>query len=269
VTVGILVAEPRRGERAFDPRDREVLGDIARQAGAAVHAESLTADLLDSRHRLVSAREEERRRLRRDLHDGLGPALAGHLLRLDVLAARLGPDPAAAAEIDTLRAELRATMSDVRHLVEGLRPPALDDLGLAGALDQVTRRLTSGTATTVTLDCASLPPLSAATEVAAFRIVTEAVTNVTKHAGAMCCRVSLHVVDGWLRICIEDDGHGLTIQPVDTGNGLQTMRERAEELRGRLRVTSSPTGMRVTADLPAPPTVPAVPREPAARSVTP
>jgi two-component system NarL family sensor kinase len=86
--IGTLVAQPRRGEQAFDPRDRAVLGDIARQAGAAVHAEALTVDLLESRHRLVSAREEERRRLRRDLHDGLGPLLAGAGLNLDAARAQ-------------------------------------------------------------------------------------------------------------------------------------------------------------------------------------
>jgi signal transduction histidine kinase len=247
-------------------RDRRLLDDLAGHLGGVLHAHRLTADLQRARERLVLAREEERRRLRRDLHDGLGPALAGHLLRLDVLAARVGPDSVAADEIDTLRTELRATISDVRRLVEGLRPPALDDLGLVGAIEQVTRRLTSGTSTAVSLDCAPLPPLSAATEVAAFRIVTEAVTNVTKHAAATCCRVSLRVSDGWLRVCVEDDGHGLVGSP-DGGNGLQTMRERAAELRGRLRVTSSPDGVQVTAELPAPATAPASRRERVARSV--
>jgi signal transduction histidine kinase len=87
--VGTLVAAPRRGESTLDPRDGAVLADLARQAGAAVHAEALTADLVASRQRIVEAREEERRRLRRDLHDGLGPLLTSVGLNLDAARSRL------------------------------------------------------------------------------------------------------------------------------------------------------------------------------------
>jgi signal transduction histidine kinase len=236
-------------------RDRQLLDDLAGHLGGVLAAQQLTTDLTIARERLVLAREEERRRLRRDLHDGLGPALAGHLLRLDVIAARVAGNGETAADVDSLREDLRATVADVRRVVEGLRPPALDELGLCGAIQQVTQRLSSGTPTTVVVEADGLPPLPAAVEVAAFRIVTEAVTNVVRHAGATTCRAVLSSAHGRLRIDVTDDGRGFARdgQP-PAGHGLQTMRERAEELRGRLWVSSAEgAGLSLSAELPLPP----------------
>lgn len=234
-------------------RDRRLLEDLAGQLGGLLHAHRLTGDLRQALERLVLAREEERRRLRRDLHDGLGPALAGHLLRLEVLAGTVGPDSPAAAEVAALREDLRATVLEVRRVVEGLRPPALDELGLAGALRQALQRLTVSTPVIVMLQIGDLPPLSAAMEVAAFRIVTEAVTNVVRHGAATNCHVEIDVTDGQLRIVVRDDGQGLDSAYLPPGgHGLQTMRERAEELRGRLQLTSA-AGTTVQADLPLAP----------------
>ena len=142
VTVGVLVAKPRRGEQAFDPRDRAVLADIARQSGAAVHAEALTADLLESRQRLVSAREEERRRLRRDLHDGLGPLLTSVGLNIDAARAQADCAPRRPSEqnpdlgllLSRAKDGTAQAMADLRGIVYGLRPSSLDDLGLVGAI---------------------------------------------------------------------------------------------------------------------------------------
>jgi signal transduction histidine kinase len=235
-------------------RDRQLLDNLAGHLGGVLHAHALTAELQQARERLVLAREEERRRLRRDLHDGLGPALAGHLLRLDVIAARVGGGSAAAAEIDNLRDDVRTTVSEVRRVVEGLRPPALDELGLVGALEQATARLAGGTSLVVDVEAGDLPELSAALEVAAYRIVTEAVTNVVKHAQASRCVVALTADHGMLRITVTDDGVGLPHRRSRaSGHGLHTMRERAEELRGRLRVTPASPGTSVVAELPVPP----------------
>lgn len=243
--------------RAPDPplraRDRRLLDDLAGHLGGVLHAHQLTLDLQRALERQVLSREEERRRLRRDLHDGLGPALAGHLLRLDLVAAKVGRTSPAAQEIDELREELRGTVTEVRRVVEGLRPPALDELGLAGALTQVLQRLAAGNVVQVDLHVGDLPQLSAAAEVAAFRIVTEAVTNVIRHANARTCRVSIDASDGVLRTTITDDGTGISDAAASSGNGLQTMRERADELRGRLRVSSA-FGTTVTAELPLFPT---------------
>ena len=235
-------------------RDRQLLEDLAGHLGGVLHAHELTLDLQRTRERLVLAREEERRRLRRDLHDGLGPALAGHLLRLDLLANQVANDPLAAVQVDTLRDEVRTTMSDVRRVVEGLRPPALDELGLRGSIEQVAQRLTAGSTTTVVVDADDLPSLPAAVEVAVFRIATEAVTNVVRHAQAQQCHVQVAAVDGRVVVRIDDDGTGLHSNGrPPTGHGLQTMRERAEELRGRLHVSSGPDGgTSVRAEIPLP-----------------
>jgi signal transduction histidine kinase len=212
----------------------------------------LTRDLQQTLERLVVAREEERRRLRRDLHDGLGPALAGHLLRLDVIAAKLDPDGPAAADVKTLSDELRGTVLEVRRVVEGLRPPSLDELGLAGALAQTTRRLVAGTDIDLELHVADLPTLPAAVEVAAYRIVTEAVTNVVRHADATRCRIEVDADPSRLRLSVTDDGHGFEqVDGTAGGHGLHTMRERAEELRGTLRLVSGDGGA-VVAELPLP-----------------
>jgi signal transduction histidine kinase len=234
-------------------RDRRLLDDLAGHLGGVLHARHLTSDLQTALERLVVAREEERRRLRRDLHDGLGPALAGHLLRLDVIAGKVSPGSPAATDIDALRDELRVTVLEVRRVVEGLRPPALDELGLAGALQQVTLRLTAGTAIEVDIQVDDLPPLPAATEVAAFRIVTEAVTNTVRHSHATTCHAAINAVNGHLRIEVTDDGQGLPSEPsAPTGHGLHTMRERAEELGGYLHVTTR-DGVTITAELPLSP----------------
>ena len=239
--------EPATGLR---PTDRRLLEDLAVHLGSVLHDHRLTEELQRALERVVLAREEERRRLRRDLHDGLGPALAGHLLRLDVISREVGPASPAGRLVDSLREELRATVLDVRRVVEGLRPPALDELGLAGAVEQSVHRLTSGSGLRVDVAVATLPPLPAAAEVAAFRIVTEAVTNVVRHARATWCRVTLEPAPGLLRLEVTDDGVGIG-SPHSAGNGLHTMRERAEEMLGTLTVGSGP-GTRIVAELPVP-----------------
>jgi signal transduction histidine kinase len=220
-------------------RDRQLLDDLAGHLAGVLHAYALTAQLQLTRERLVLAREEERRRLRRDLHDGLGPSLAGHLLRLDVVAAKVAGQPAVTADLDSLRDELRATMLDVRRVVEGLRPPALDELGLRGAVEQAVSRLT-GSASLRTEVTVSVPDrLPAAVEVAAYRIVTEAVTNVVRHASASSCRVDIVAAGSCLSVDVADDGRGLDPTSAYVGHGLATMRERAEELGGTLSIRSA------------------------------
>jgi signal transduction histidine kinase len=258
-TVGVLVAEPRRGEQAFDPRDRLVLGDIAHQAGAAVHAEALTADLLDSRQRLVSAREEERRRLRRDLHDGLGPLLTSVGLNIDATRAYAGRSLERPGEenqdLDLLLSRAKdataQAIADLRGIVYGLRPSSLDDLGLGGAIAAHIRRLGEGNGAQVTLDASQLTDLPAAVEVAAFRVAVEAVNNAVRHSGARNCRVTLQIdTPARLLVEIRDDGTGAGLwQP---GTGMLAMRERAAELGGTLTAGPGPAGGTVRACFPLP-----------------
>jgi signal transduction histidine kinase len=249
--VGRLVVEGR-DRRAVDSRDLRLLDELARPAGAAVSAAALADALSESRTRLVQAREEERRRLRRDLHDGVGPTLAGVALGLDLVAARIGDDPAAArAMLAELKGETAAAVDDVRRLVSDLRPPALDELGLVRALRQQTDRLalrSPGLDIRVDSDPA-LPQLSAAIEVAAYRIAVEAVTNSVRHAGAQTCHVQV-AADGALRLEVVDDGSGID-EDAPPGVGMAAMRERAAEVGGSCTVAPADgRGTRVLAVLP-------------------
>jgi signal transduction histidine kinase len=240
--------------------------DLARQLGGALHARLLRQDLQRARERLVLAREEERRRLRRDLHDGIGPALAGLTLKTETARALLPPGTdGASRQLHGLSEEIRRTVVDVRRLVEGLRPPALDELGLAGACAQAVERLTAGADLAASVHASGdLPALPAAVEVAAYRIVVEAVTNIVRHASARRCDVSLVYAPAGLAVTVTDDGTGL-LTPGDHGNGLAIMRERAEELGGAVTVSDASPGVTVEARLPAVtasaqvPSAPAVP----------
>jgi signal transduction histidine kinase len=223
----------RRGQRAL-------LDDLAGQIGGVLHSAGLLADLRDAQERLVLAHEEERRRLRRDLHDGLGPALAGLTLQVDTVRNVLAAGGDADEALLRLRAGVATTVRDVRRIVEGLRPPALDELGLAGALRQLTERTVAGSGVGVELAVPEdLPVLAAAVEVAAYRVAQEAVTNAVRHSRASCLRVSLAVQPGTLRLQVADDGVG-GAGPRPGGLGLTTMYERAAELGGRLEVRSAP-----------------------------
>ena len=239
--------------------DRAVLADLAAQLAILMHARALTMDLRIARERLVLSREEERRRLRRDLHDGLGAALAGLMLKVENVRALMRDDPnAAERDMLAVRQDIASTVGDVRTLVEGLRPPAIDELGLPAALTQAVRRLTAHRSAQVSIDCPeSLGAVPAAVEVAIYRIVGEAVTNAIKHAHAAACRVTIARSAGFLTAEIVDTGPGLAGSTIaDTasvgGNGLVTMRERAEELGGTLTLSSGPTGVSVRVSLPVP-----------------
>ncbi len=249
--IGRLIVAPRGPGDPLSPSDLRLLDDLGRQVGVAAHAALLTEDLRASRERLVAAREEERRRLRRDLHDGLGPALAAIGMRAGAAETRLADDAEAAARLlAELQAEVATAVGDVRRLVDGLRPPAIDEVGLVGALRLAADRLDSPGAPT--LDVAAdgpLPELPAAVEVAAYRIGTEAMTNAVRHAGAARC--SLRLRGGAdLTLVVEDDGRGLGADR-GTGVGLSSMHERAAELGGEFRLEPRPGGgTRVIARLP-------------------
>ncbi|MFC2176815.1 histidine kinase [Actinomycetota bacterium] len=251
VVEGELVASPRRGEEEFDQRDRQLLADLARHTGAAVHAEALTADLLASRQRLVTTREEERRRLRRDLHDGLGPVLTAIGLNLDAARSQLRTAPEAAGHyLDDAKAAATQAIDDIRRLVYGLRPPALDNLGLIGAIRLHTDRLRTER-TRVDVFAEELPTLPAAVEVAAYRTAIEAVTNAIRHGGAKICTVSLHTAPGEFVVDIQDDGS--STGPWVPGVGLTSIREQSDELGGSVKAGPiDSVGARLTARFPLP-----------------
>lgn len=236
--------------------DRLLIDDLARLAAVTAHSIRLAGDLQRSRRRLVVAREEERSRLRRDLHDGLGPTLAGVAFQLAGVDAHTEP-AAVDARVAKLRAEIQMAIAEVRRLVDDLRPPALDELGLAGAIERHAALFQGGPkdgsgspslAVTIQVadDLQAPPP---AVEVAAYRIVTEALTNVARHARATSCTVRIWV-DRGLHLEVADNGRGIP-DDRNPGVGLRSMRERASEVGGDFVVdSSSDAGTRLRARLP-------------------
>lgn len=253
-TVGRLLLGFRAPDEAFSAADRRLLDDLAHHVGVAVHGVRVMADLQRSRERLVLAREEERRRIRQDLHDELAPTLAALGLTAATVGELIPCDPTRATIVNTkLQAALRATVADVRRLVYDLRPPALDELGLVAALRERAEQYNGGSLPGFTISVeapASLPPLPAAVEVAAYRIVQEALTNVVRHARARTCTVGLATFGEKLEVEVIDDGVGLPASP-HLGIGIRSMQERAAELSGSCTVERlSPVGTRISVRLP-------------------
>jgi len=230
------------------PADLELVSSLAGEIGPAVQAVRLHQDLLRSRAEVVALREDERRRLRRDLHDGLGPTLAAIGLKAGLAAREVPPDSAARALLGEIDTEVKASIGDIRRLVEALRPPALDELGLLGAV----RSRAAALAGDVTIEVSGSEPaaaLPAAIETAAYRIVVEAMTNAVRHSGAAHCGVLIMVDDDAVEVVVRDDGHGL-VADRKPGVGLRSMQERAAEVGGTLSVTSAAEGTVIAARLP-------------------
>lgn len=230
--VGLLEVTPRREGEGFTREERRVLDEVASQAAMMAYSAMLVADVESSRARIVRATEEERRRLRNDLHDGVGPSLAGIALQIDALASRLDRDGAqgASEQARDIRDRVRTTVADVRAVSHGLRPPILDQIGLGEAL----RQLVSGLGVIEgQAQVDDLGGLSAAAEVATYAIASEAVANAVRHSAA-----------SRIRLDVERDVHDLTLQVIDNGRGmpsrvqpgvgLLSMRQRAAEVGGRL-----------------------------------
>ncbi len=250
--VGEVVVGLRAGDFSLSTADEDVLRIVAPLLAQTLRAQAMSRDLQRSREAVVTAVEEERRRLRRDLHDGLGPTLSGVAFATDAARNQLRTDPARADELlAVLRADTASAITEIRRLVEGLRPPALDELGLVGAIRQHVATLHSATGAPlpVTVEVpADLPPLPAATEVAAYRIVVEALTNVARHARASSAVVELAIRDGHLVLAVEDDG-GPT-GPWTPGVGIASMRERSLQVGGALHTSSGSRGGLVEATIP-------------------
>lgn len=254
---GTLVVGQRSPGEKYSSIDVRLLEDLARQSGIAVHASQetlrtrqLAADLQRVRERLVTSRVEERQRIRRDLHDSLGPALGSQALTIDVARSLLESDPEAADRILVdLKKHSKETLTLVRMLARELRPPVLDELGLEAALRWIQDTNVSEDLE-IEMDLPEFPVLPAAVEVATFRIVEEAITNVARHSGATRCKVSVGFMNGKLGLRVCDDGKGIALGS-EPGVGTTSMRERAEELGGSMAVRSSPgEGTAVEAFLP-------------------
>jgi signal transduction histidine kinase len=248
---GELVIGLRAADLRLSPGDEHVLRLVAPLLAQTVRANALAGEVQRSREATITAVEEERRRLRRDLHDELGPRLSGIAFTADAARNSLRSDPAGAqALLVALRAETVTAIDDIRRLVYAMRPPALDELGLVPALRQqaATLRAGSGQPLRVTIAADELPPdLPAAVEVAAYRIVMEGLTNVARHSGSHRAEVRLLVADHRLVLEVIDRGVSAHWSP---GVGIVSMRERARELGGTLTATGSDSGGLVRAVLP-------------------
>jgi signal transduction histidine kinase len=249
--VGRLSVAPAPGEH-LHPADLRLLRDLASQAGAAAYSVRVTADLRLSRERLVTAREEEWRHVRRELHDRLGP-LDGTLLGIGAAANTLerGDTTGTMVLLARVKTDLRSEIADIRSLVERLRPKSLDELGLVGALQRhAALSALPPQPLLVIVEAEHLAGLPAAVEVAAYQIVSEALTNVRRHARARRCNIRLAVNEGWLEVEVVDDGIGLPAG-FREGVGLSGMRERATEIGGSFGVDPGPGhGTRVCVELP-------------------
>jgi len=245
--VGNLVVGPRHGEQRLSPADQKVIDLVAAPLALVLHAQSLTEDLKVSRERIIDAAEEERTRLRRELHDSLGPLLTGAAFKADgiALAARHRPERAESLAVE-LADQLRQSVEAVRRLAYGLRPAALDELGLVGALREEGSRFGL---VKVTIDAPeSMPALPSSVEVAAYRIAAEALTNVVRHSDARLASVRLTTDDGALEMIISDNG--TSTGPWSPGLGLTSIKTRASEIGGACEAGPTSVGGRVVAVLP-------------------
>lgn len=236
--------------------ERRALTTVAEPVAAAMHAAALTDAVRRSRAELVAAVEEERRRLRRELHDGLGPRLATLAMGIDAANNRVAgttAQPDVAAVLARLRAQTDEMLNSIRHIVSELRPPALDQHGLTEALRLHATEVAEPGGLTVEVVSGDLGPLTAAVEVAAYRIAAEAILNAARHSGGQRCRLAL-ARDNGLRLTVTDDGRGIPDR-CPTGVGTHSMRERAAALGGWVAIRPAANGgTEVRAWLPAVPT---------------
>jgi len=240
--IGHLVVTPRGPQEQFNRHEQDLLATIAALSATTVRAVQLSDELRRSRQRIVSAREEERRRLRRDLHDGLGPQLASQTLGLEAVAQLMPTNPEKAqALLESLKTQAQDAILDVRRLVYDLRPPALDDLGLIGALRQSASHYETGVLRFSFDVPQALPELPAAIETAVYRIAQEAMTNVVRHAEATLCTTRLSYTDTQVIVEVCDNGRGLS-QNHHSGVGLQAIKERTTELNGQYTIELLPDG---------------------------
>jgi signal transduction histidine kinase len=252
--VGELVVSLPPEQLRLPAATRAVLDLVAGPLAQAVHATRLAAQLRTSRGRVVAALEEERRRVRRDLHDGLGPTLTGIAYSADAARNLVTTDPTASTELlRALRADVADAIAEIRRIVYGLRPRAIDELGLVGAVRQQVSRLGTSDGRPLRVDLVApdaLPDLPAAVEVVAYRVAVEAVTNVARHAGVDEATLRFAVGTAGLEVEVSDAGGSAAAWV--PGVGLAGMRERVEEVGGVLTVETMPGRSRVAARIPLP-----------------
>ncbi len=237
--VGELVLGTRTSNEGFSNYEQRLIQDIVRQVGIAVYSVKVTTDLMKSRENLVKAREEERKRIRRDLHDGLGPQLASLGMNIEAARNLYKINHQAGEELlITTHKQLKDAINDIRQLVYDLRPPILDELGLTFAINELIRQYSHSKIYFKVLVPPSVSTLPAAIEIATYRIIQESISNVVRHSNATECKIKI-TMDNFLKTEITDNGKGISSSS-KKGIGMVSMRERTEELNGTLHVISTP-----------------------------
>ena len=251
--LGTLEVIPRRGAARISARDARLLAALVPHLAVVVASRRLNEELARERNRVVDATLHERDRVRRDLHDGLGPSLSGIALGIEAARRAHDIDPAAVpALLDRTREEAASAVREIHRVLNGLRPQGLDLRGLEGAVRDTAASLGLGRPGGVAFELRAdpMPVLSPRLEEAAFRVVCESMTNVARHAGAGHCTVELARCNGDLRVAVLDDGNGIDPEAL-AGHGLASMRQRALDLGGTLTVGShAPSGTHITAVFP-------------------
>jgi signal transduction histidine kinase len=247
-----------RGE-PLQPAGRQLVADVATQAGLALANVGLVEDLRASRQRLVTAQDETRRRLERNLHDGAQQDLVSLVIKAGLAAEYSAGLPEACQALHELRCEAPAALENLRDLARGVYPPRLADLGLAAALGAQASR----SALPVTVDAAVLGRFPEETEAAVYFCCIEALQNIAKYAAATRAVITLRADAGTLTFGVTDDGAGFDAARTPLGAGLRNMSDRLSALGGRLEVTSAPgAGTTITGRLPVPAMTPEPDRRP-------
>lgn len=239
-TIGQLEVIPGQASASISPEEDYLLGEIAHRTGSAAHVVRITRDLQHARERLVLAREEERRKLRRNLHDAVGPTLTAIMLKMGALRDRVRQDATSEAMVTELREQIRGVVTQIRHVIYDLRPPALEELGLLTTIREQAQQFSVGDLEVKVYAPDFLPLLPAAVEVATYRIVLEALNNVAKHSHATQCDIRLRIAD-YLYIDVIDNGLGLP-ERLQPGVGMSSIRERVAELGGNCTFKKLPSG---------------------------
>jgi len=253
VPQGHLVVVARTRGEPLDRADLRVVASLAPHVALAVRAAALTADLEASRSQVIAAALAERERLRRDLHDGMGPSLSGISLGLQAAESLLDTDRATSGQIlARTRSEVDQAVTDIRRIIDDLRPDALDQAGLVGALRAYSRLVSARGPLTIEVNAQDTDDplrMDPAIEAVAYRITQEAITNAIRHSGASRCDVNLSFGDA-VGIEVRDNGRGFAPGRAD-GVGLASIRRRAESCGGTLDISTSAAGTCVAVRLPA------------------
>ena len=250
---GWIECGPRPG--GYDDGDRELLTTLVAQASTAIENVALTAQLAErleelraSRARIVAAADAERRRIERDLHDGVQQHVVALLAKIRLARNAVGRGEDVTAQLAAVQTDAADLMAELRELAHGIHPPVLSDRGLVEAIETRADRMPVPVATRADPELRDRR-FAADVEAAAYYVVCEALTNVVKHADASTVAVELSTADGRLTVLVRDDGSGGVAH--GEGHGLTNLRDRVEALGGRLRVEGSAgSGSAVAAELP-------------------